>query len=152
MPRKPISYLYIRFPPVLFGLILVLLGLVVVGLRPAVGARVVNRAPEWLVRRDASRVRDGPLRRWDDYQRAMPAQGDVPGDSNIGSGRQVPGILQNLVTQRDAVRTNRFVNALANKGSRQASTVATNQRLTVGLTVCAQSESSRASQSPFHPV
>ena len=65
---------------VLFGLVVVIFGLVMVivgeswtrrgGLWPAVGARVVNRAQEWLVPRDASRVRDGPFRRWDDDQRA----------------------------------------------------------------------------------
>ena len=77
---------------VIVGLLVVLFGLVVVivgeswtrrgGLWPAVGARVVNRAQEWLVPRDASRVRDGPLRRWDDDQRA----------SGHAAGSEVPQV------------------------------------------------------------
>ena len=70
---KPISYLHVRFYLVIFGLVVVIFGESWTrrgGLRPAVGTRVVNRAQEWLVQRDASRVHDGPLRRWDDDQRA----------------------------------------------------------------------------------
>ena len=80
----------------LFGLVLVIFGESWTrrgGLWPAVGARVVNRAQEWLVPRDASRVRDGPLRRWDDDQRASghAAGSEVPQVKGDGAPRLADG-------------------------------------------------------------